>query len=241
MRLIKPLGLAGALVLSAFVGGTLIGSAFALDEGTETDTPGARAEYCEVFIEALAGELGVTRDELSAAEQTAAGATIDAAVEAGDLSEDHAARLRERITDADEVGCGLLRHGFARGFGHGVGHGMGRGFLGGDVLEAAADALGIDSSDLIGELRDAGSLQEVAEARGTPYAEVADAILESVRADLDAAVADGLPQDRADAALERLGTWLDNGGQLEGLGHGRPSHGPWGVHPHDAEGGDSSS
>ena len=38
MRLTKTLGMAGALILSALVGGTLIGSALAQDETTDTDT-----------------------------------------------------------------------------------------------------------------------------------------------------------------------------------------------------------
>jgi hypothetical protein len=236
MRLTKTLGLAGALILSALVGGTLIGSALATDASPGTDSSGTAAAsgYCDTYLDALASELGVSRDDLTAAGKAAATDVVDAAVAAGDLTEERATAIRERIDAADGDGCGWFGHGigFARGFGKGFEHGVGRGFLGGDVFQAAADALGIDSADLIGRLRDAGSLQALAEAEGASYDEVKASILAAVQADLDAAVAEGLSQDRADAAIERLTTWLDNGGDVDGLrpdrGHGRFGRfGPW--------------
>ena len=52
-------------------------------------------------------------------------------------------------------------------------------------------------------------------------------MLAAVQADLDAAVAEGMSQERADEALERVTTWLDNGGEVGGFrGHHR--FGPWG-------------
>lgn len=219
MHLTKALGFAAALILAAVLGGTLIGSAFALDEQTDGDAT-SEAVYCDTFMDALASELGVTRDSLVAAGQSAATATIDAAVEAGDLTEERATELRERIAEADGTRCGWFGHGFARGFGHG----FARGFLGGNLVEAAADALGIESSELIDQLREAESLQSLAEAQGVSYAEVRASVLAAVEADLDAAVGEGLDQERADAVIERITTWLDGGGRLEGLGRGGFGH-----------------
>jgi hypothetical protein len=235
MRLTKALGAAGALIIAALVGGTLIGSALATDATDGTDSTSTGTAYCETFRDALATELGVTTDELVAAGQAAANATIDAAVAAGDLDEERADALRERIAEADGSECIGFGHAFGRGFEHGAV----RGFLGGDVFEAAADALGVDSADLIGELREAGSLEALAETQGISYDEVKASILAAVQADLDAAVADGLDQERADEVIERLTTWLDEGGEIgdgpgPGLGgeHRGPFHGgpfgPWG-------------
>ena len=225
MQLIKPLGFAGALVLAAIVGGTVIGSVLATEE---TDATRATTEYCDVFMESMATELGVTRDALVAAGRAAAGSALDAAVAAGDVSEERAIEIRERIAAADGAECRWFGHGFARGHGPG----MARGFLGGDVFEAAADALGIESSDLIGELRDAESLEALAEERGVSYDEVKASVLAAVQADLDAAVDEGMDQERADTMIERLTTWLDGGGQLDEArfrpGHGR-GHGSDGA------------
>ena len=234
MRLTKTLGFAGALIVAALVGGTLINTTFATDETTDTtDTA-----YCDVFRDALASELGVTADELTAAGKSAASAAIDAAVAAGDLDEDRAATLRERIDAYDGDGCGLFgRAGaFGRGFGLGMERGIARGFLGGDVFEAAADAMNMTSDELITEVHDAGSLQALAEAQGVAYDDVKADILAAVQADLDAAVDEGMLQDRADAVIERLSTWLEDGGEVGVMGPGRGGHhgpmrgggfGPW--------------
>ena len=228
MRLTRSLGFAGALILSAIVGGTLIGSALATD--TDESTTDDSSEYCDTFLDTLASELGTDRDGLVAASKTAALAAIDAAVEAGDLTEEQADAARERVEAYDGSGCGFLGHGI--GFGRGFAHGFARGILGGDVLDAAAEALGIESADLMEQLRDAGSLQAVAEDAGVGYDTVKAAVLASVQEDLDAAVADGMSQERADAALERITTWPDEGGEVGGL---RWHHGgPWGPGDEDS-------
>lgn len=223
MRLTKTLGMAGALILSALVGGTLIGSALAQDETTDTDA-GAGA-YCDTFMDAFAAELGSTRDEVIAAGKAAASAALDAAVAAGDVSEERATAIRERIDAYDGEGCA-----FGGAFKLGFGHGVARGFLGGDVFEAAADALGIESSALIEQLGEATSLEALAGEQGVAYDDVKASILAAVQADLDAAVAEGMDQERADEVIARLTTWLDEGGQLDGL-RGRFGRGP--GHWHD--------
>lgn len=216
MGFTRALGIAGALIVSAVVGGTLIGSTLAQDD--VTDATDAATPYCDTFMDTLATELGTTRDGLLTAGKAAANAAIDAAVEAGDLTGKRAADVRERIEEADGTGCRWFGPGFARGFGHG----LARGFLGGDVLEAAADALGVESSDLVTELRDADSLEAVAADHSIAYDDVKAAVLGAVQADLDASDVD---PDRADAVIERLTQWLDNGGQLDGpgpFGHRHP-------------------
>lgn len=240
MRLSRTLAVAGALILSAVVGGTLIGSTFATDHSGASDTS-RRGEYCDVFMDALAAELGVGRDDLTAAGRDAARAALDAAVAAGDLDEERADAIRERIAESDGTGCAWIRKGFAAGFDRGFNRGAARGFLGGNVFEAAADALNVESSELIRQLRDAGSLEVLAEELGATYADVTASVLAALQADLDATVAEGMDQERADAVIERITTWLDGGGEFGGFGrgHGFPGRGfgPWG----DRGGGDRQS
>jgi len=222
MRLTKTAGLAGALILSALVGGTLIGSALATDDRT-TDMAANASAYCDTFLDALASELGVSRDELTAAGKAAATTTIESALADGDLTQERANRLKARIDEADGNGCGILGHGlaFGRGFVHGFERGFGKGLLSGDVWDAAADVLGVESADLRGDLRDAGSLQAVAEGQGVSYDDVKAAIVGAVQSDLDAAIADGkVTEERADAAISRVNAWLDDGGQLPAPGRG---------------------
>lgn len=216
MRHTRTLGIAGALVLSALVGGTLIGSTLATEE-TDTDGGAIAGQYCDTFMDAFAGELGASRRELVAAAQAAGNSTLDTAVEAGDVSEERAEAVRERIAEYDGSGCGWF--GKARAFHHGFGRGLTGGIVRGNVLEAAADAFGIESAELIGEMRDAGSLSALAEEQGASYDEVRASILAAVQADVDAAVAEGMAQQRADTVMERLTRWLNAGGELGGLGH----------------------
>lgn len=226
MRLAKALGIAGVLITTALVGGTLIGSALAVGEDGEGGALGTdAAAYCDVFMDTLASELETTRDGLVAAGQAAANAAIDAALEAGDITEERATAMRERVAEHDGAGCAWFGPGGPGRGGHGPGHGRSgflRGFLGGDARDAAAEALGLEASELLGELRDAGSLEALATAQGVAYDEVKASVLAAVQSRVDTAVAEGnLEQERADAILERVTTWLDEGGELRGPRDGR--------------------
>jgi len=230
MQIAKLLGGAGLLIAAAVVGGTLIGGVLAAPgttDGTDTTVdlhgPFGDGEYCEVFRDAFAAELGVGADDLLPAGKVAAIAAIDAAVEAGDLDEDRAAEMKERIEALEEAGCGL---GFGLGFGRGLAVGGAHGFMRADVLEAAADAIGLGSDELIGALADGTSLESVAESNGVDYEAVKANVIAAVEADLDAAVAEGLDQERADAMLERVRAWLDEGGEpgFGRFGPGGPGH-----------------
>jgi hypothetical protein len=215
---LKLLGGAAALITAALVGGTLIGSvlaapsgsgstdldfAFGEDESTETDV----AAYCQVFLDTFASELGVGTDELAPAAKTAAIAAITAAVEAGDLSQEAADRMIARIEAWDGEGCRWI--GFK--LGHWAHHAGQVAFLSG-MWQAAAEALGMEPGELRAALADA-TLEEVAEAEGVAYTDVVAAVLASAQEDLDAAVEAGrITQERADAILERIETWLSEGG-----------------------------
>jgi hypothetical protein len=219
MRIAKLLGGAGLLIVTALVGGTLISGALAAPGTTTGNSANANVglhgpfgdgEYCEVFLETFAAELGVSADDLLPAGKTAAIAAIEAAVEAGDLDEDRAATMTERIESLEQAGCGF---GFGPGFGRGLAVGAAHGFMGADVLEAAGGALGLGSDELIGRLADGASLEEIASDAGIDYDALKDTVLAAVQADLDAAVAEGLDRERADAMVDRIQAWLDEGGE----------------------------
>lgn len=226
MRLTRTLGISIALIVAALIGGTLIGSVMATDEGP-SDTPSGTS-YCDTFLDAFASELGSTRDEVVAAGQAAAQAAIDAAVEAGDLSGERAERLRSRVDAFDGVDCDALR-GF--GFGHGDRgprlHG-GFGFRGfpaiTGLIDTLADELGLDPTELLPQLADAGSLQALAEDLGKDYEALKSSVTDAVEATLGAT---DLEEERQASILEKVGSWLDDGGQINGIGRfGQWGHGP---------------
>lgn len=231
MRTFKALGGAGALLVAAIVGGTLMSSVLAAPSGTATDThtplaedpDGTRGEYCRAYFDALASELGITTDELRSAARAAAESTIDAAVVAGDLTEKRAAALKERLAEAEGKGCAFLGRHLRVGGPAGL-----RGQLPlGNLLDAAASSLGIGEVDLARRLHAGETLAEIAAAEGVDLATVTTAITDALDEALDAAVAAGdLTQERADAIAQRVADAIADGTWPERPGHGH--RGPWG-------------
>lgn len=213
MKTLKAAGLASSLVVAALVGGTLIsavsanpGSPTASGTGILADDADATA-YCDTWRRAFADELGVAVDDLTPAGKAAAIATIDAAVANGDLPEDIAARMKERIQAADGDGCRLFGAGVMAWGRHAV-----RADFRLDWVSAAAEALGMEPSELVSALHDGDSLQDVAEAQGVDYGDVSQAILDAAKADLDALVEAGrITQERADLRLANLADRLEAG------------------------------
>jgi hypothetical protein len=215
---IKTLGIAGGLVAAALVGGTLISAALAAPSSTNPSSSGAdladKGAYCETWQKAFADQLGVSVDDLLPAAKAASVAAIDAAVAAGDLTEERATALKDKIAAADgSNACRFLGHPFAGG-----GHGP-KAQFGGPLLSVAADALGMDAGALMQALRSGDSLKDVATAQGKDYATVIKAIHDAAKTRLDAAVADGLDQARADEVLSKLDDALA-AGDFPQLGHG---------------------
>lgn len=65
----------------------------------QTRQPGG-TNYADVFLQKLAAQLGVSVERLKAAAVQAGSATVDQAVQAGDLSSDRAAALKQRLQNA---------------------------------------------------------------------------------------------------------------------------------------------
>jgi hypothetical protein len=202
MKNLKPLGIAGGLVVAALVGGTLINAAFAAPSGSAPTSTAANtvdvAKYCDQWKQAFAKELGVSVDKLLPAAKAATIATIDAAVKAGDMSAARGASLKAKVEALTGDACRFLGHPF-------IGAGLGpRAKVGLDLVSTAANALGIQPSALIQSLRNGDSLKKIAADHGKSYAAVTKAIHDAAKADLDKAVKAGLDQARADALLAQL-------------------------------------
>ena len=213
MKTLKTLGFAGGLVAAALVGGTLISAVAAAPAGSTATKDAAAdpvdaARYCELWQTTFADELGVSADKLVPAAKAATKATIDAAVAAGDLTQDVADRMKAAVDKADGNGCRLLGAAFK-----GWGRHAAKVELGVDLLGAGATALDMTKAELLTALRSGDSLEEIATTQGKDYADVSKAIHDAAKANLDELVAaDKLTQERADAFLTKLDEALANGG-----------------------------
>ena len=140
MKSLKILGIAGALVASAVVGGTLMSAVSAhpdtspaTSNGTPPVADPAAGEYCQTFLDALAANLGVDVADLTPAARDAAKSTVDAAVANGDLTAAIGEAIKTRIDGADGTGCAWLGMRWQQAVRGAVTRGIGA-----DLLQAAA-------------------------------------------------------------------------------------------------------
>jgi hypothetical protein len=191
------------------------------------------SEESEVVINDAAEQLGVEPGELSDALKQALKNRVDAAVEAGRLTEEQGTELKERI-DAGEVPL--------VGFGPGLHHGPGHHVLF-DGLDAAMSYLGLSEEELRSRLADGKTLAEVTNEEDKAVNGLVDAMVAAAKKDLDQAVEGGrlteAQRDEIASTLEERITALVNH-EFRG-GPGLRGGGPWGPPPADGSNGGSGS
>jgi hypothetical protein len=140
-----------------------------------------------------AEQLGVEPSELSDALKDALANRVDAAVQAGRLSEEEGAELKERIESGDVPLLGLG----GPGFGHRMHHV-------GD-LDAAASYLGMTEANLRTALEGGKTLAQIAEDRGKSVDGLVNALVDDAETELAAAVKAGrLTDAQRDSILSGL-------------------------------------
>lgn len=161
---------------------------------------GTPREESTAILEDAARQLGVAPAKLREALETAMANRIDAAVAAGELTEEQGDAIKERI-QSDELPLLGTRPGHAFGYhGPGLHHGP---F--GAKLDAAADYLGLTEAELRTQLESGKLLAEIAKAEGKPVDGLVDALVAGAKEKLDAAVEAGrLTRAQADEMIAGL-------------------------------------
>jgi len=192
------------------------------------------------LLERLAGNLGISQDELETAIDQTQLQVIDEALANGDITEEQATRARERVESGEGPGFPF------RGRGGHHGH-MGQ--MRGHLMKAeVAEFIGITPEELRDAVVGGQSVAQVAEANGVSAADLAAYLLDELTTRVNEAVADGkIDQARADEILanapakidekiNRVGPLEGRGGPPEGAGHhdGFRGGGPGGF-PHGGE------
>ena len=214
MRRLKIAGFAGALVVSAIVGGTLMSTVLAKPGApAASGTAGSLAvdspvgKYCQTFLDEFAKQLGVDVSALTPAAKAAADAAIDKAVANGDRPKAIGDAMKKRIANANGDGCAL----FGARFRHLEKSTVKRG-IGLDLGQAAASSLHLTVDQLKAQLKSGKSLKDIAKDQNVDYATVTGAIESAAKADLDKLVKAGtITQEREKAMLDRLDQALKNG------------------------------
>jgi hypothetical protein len=198
-------------VVAALVGGIIAVAAAGAQEDSPTPTPSAdggddggeeeRERPFENFLDKLAENLGISREELDATIDETQIELIDEAVAEGRLDEEKAAELKERIENGEPL--------FPFFPGPGPHHGP---FFPGIrwLLDSAAELLGLENDALLEQMREGNSLAEIAEAQGVDVDQLKTDLLAAAKEDLDAKVAEGdLSQERADKIYQRFSENID--------------------------------
>jgi uncharacterized protein (DUF433 family) len=181
---------------------------------TTTDDPRQRER---AVLNDAAERLGVTPEKLRDALGAAQDAQLDAAVAAGELTQEQADALKARRARSGLVLGGPGLHGGV--FGHGPGIGAGD-----EVLDAAAEALGLTRAELLERFRAGDTVGEIAEDEGVAIADVRAAVRAAARTELDEAVQAGrLSRREADRLLDELVERIEDVPGDRGFGH---RHGP---------------
>lgn len=172
----------------------------------------------QAVVNDAAEQLGVEPSELTAALKEALANRVDAAVEAGRLTEEQGAELKERIEAGDVplVGVG------GPGFGHRMHYHFGD-------MDAAASYLGMTEANLEAALEDGKTLAQLARDRDKSVDGLVTALVDAAKSDLAAAVKAGrltdAQRDSIVSGLEERITGLVNGERPEppaGRGFGPP-------------------
>jgi hypothetical protein len=169
------------------------------------------------FLDRVAEKLGIDRSKLDQAITDARKDEIDEKVQSGDLTQEQADKLKERLDNGDAPPFGFGKG--PRGP-HGPGPRLdsdgGLGFLGpafgiGKIDDDFAAFLGISTDQLRDELgADGATLASVAEAHGKTRDELKQHIRDQVQERLDGLLGKGtIDQARVDALMEKLDGVID--------------------------------
>lgn len=161
-------------VAGVAVGVALVAGGGAAYAATQMNEDGGGLGDPQSVLADIAQRLGVSSDELSGAIDAEAQQRLDAAVASGQLSEDQAAEIESHLGSG---GAGLIEPPGDQGEAFG---GPGDGGLGGafaDLVQTAADYIGISTQQLVAEVQGGATPAEVAEAHGKTAAGLEDALV----------------------------------------------------------------
>lgn len=208
------LGLAGGgLLLVGVLAGMIFGDNLrALAAGNTSNagnataqaTPGDRAGYCQLYIQTLASDLGVTPDKLKSANQDAAQKVINQLAKDGKITADQKNRLTQALQKHADNPCAFVNFAAARkGAADGLKQALGPARSA--VESAVAGALKISTTTLESDLAAGQTIPQIATAQKVNLSDVNTAYLNAIKSQLTSAVsANTITQAQSDAIYSRV-------------------------------------
>ncbi len=200
----------GALGLAAVVGIIVVSAGVFGGVAQAQVAPGEdKGALHDAYQTKLAQKLGVTVEELQAAQKAARVEMIDEAVASGRITAEQAEKLKSGEP-------GDLRHGRGERIKHAVTN----------VFEAAAGILGLSNEEVRAGMQEGKSLNDLAADQGASDFEAH--LVAKLTSDIQAKVADGsITQEQADRLLEKLADRVSRVANHEGgkMGEGAGARG----------------
>lgn len=199
----------GAIAISAYAAGVRLAPA-AATRSTPSPSPAAsnaatKAQgYCQDYVSHLATDLKTTPAKVDAAAAQAFQQTLADAVKNGDLTQEQADAIGQKVTGQQVCSSSL----------NGLGKkapGSGRAGELGQYMQAyvaaAASALGMQPADVTAALKGGTSLSELAQQKGVSESDFRSKLIANLQPQLDQAVAGGkLTKDQENAIVQQLQT-----------------------------------
>ena len=219
---------------AAILAVALLGTGVALSDETGGSFKDKADRLESAFLDRLARELGISTDKLTAAMKSAGVKSIDDAVEAGILTADQAAELKQRIASGKfdfGPGFGWGRFKDKHGGPHGKGFGHGRWSalapLMNDAKARAAigaaigKVLGMTPDQIRAALKNEDKdIEDLMEAKGLTEEKFGAAVAAAAKPHLDRLVkAKTIEREAADDLLEHMarGAWVGKLAHLSGI------------------------
>jgi hypothetical protein len=166
------------------------------------------------YLEILAGKLGISVDQLKADQEDARNQAIDEAVSSGSLTQTQGQRLKDRPFGARGLGPGLKGAGIKDAVNN--------------VVSATTGLLGVDTQDLISELKSGKSLSAIADEHKVSRQNLIDTITGSIETQLQNAVDAGTitsdqkqkVMDAVNANIDAAVDWVPGSGKFPFSGKG---------------------
>ena len=181
------LTLAAALIMGLGVAG------IARAQGGASTNP--QTGLRQIYLEKLAGVLGISQDQLVNDLKTAGQQTVDTAVSEGLITADQGQKMKQDITAGRFPGLpGMFDS-----------KGPHPGMRGLNKLDAIASALGMTPQQVGQEFKNGKSLQQLATEKGISLDQIKASIIKAAKTKLDQEVAQGkISQDKANQIIDHI-------------------------------------
>lgn len=202
------LGLAGGgLLVVGVLAGMIFGDnlrTLAAGGSPATATPGNQASYCQLYLQTLASDLGVSADKLKSANQDAAQKVINQLASDGKISATQKNELTQALQKYADSPCAFVNlHAARKGLTSDVKRALAPARAA--VESAVAGSLKISTSTLESDLAAGQTIPQIATAQKVNLSDVNTAYLNAVKSQLASAVSsNAITQDQSNALYTRV-------------------------------------